>query len=83
MNFQVNQGGGNNFNFTNFSNANFNNNVNKPTVSPSIKIESHGGDKETICHSFIRNGFIEYLNDCTHSLAGKKVELPELEKIKL
>jgi hypothetical protein len=56
----------------------FNGDVNKPTVSPSIKVEYNGADKNTICHSFIRNGFIEYLNDCTHSLAGKTIELEDL-----
>lgn len=30
-----------------------------------------------ICHSFIKNGKIEFLNDCTHSLAGKTVDLPD------
>lgn len=28
-----------------------------------------------ICHSFVRNGKIEFLSDCTHELAGKTVEL--------
>lgn len=32
-----------------------------------------------ICHSFIKEGRIQFLNDCTHSLAGQTVELPELE----
>ncbi|MCK6648395.1 MAG: hypothetical protein L6Q66_01955 [Bacteroidia bacterium] len=31
-----------------------------------------------ICHSFIRNGYIEYLNDCTHKLAGQTILLPEI-----
>lgn len=31
-----------------------------------------------ICHSFIRNGKIEFLSDCTHKLAGQTVELPQL-----
>lgn len=31
-----------------------------------------------ICHSFIRNGNIEFLSDCTHKLAGKQIELPEI-----
>jgi len=35
--------------------------------------ETHKG----ICHSFIRNGKIEFLSDCTHALAGQTVELPE------
>lgn len=31
-----------------------------------------------ICHSFIRDGKIEFLNDCTHHLKGQTVDLPEL-----
>jgi hypothetical protein len=30
----------------------------------------------TVCHSFIENGKIRYLPDCTHSYAGQTVELP-------
>jgi hypothetical protein len=29
----------------------------------------------TVCHSFVSDGKIQYLNDCTHELAGKTVEL--------
>jgi hypothetical protein len=29
-----------------------------------------------ICHSFVRNGRIEFLGDCTHELAGQTVDLP-------
>lgn len=28
------------------------------------------------CHSFVRDGQIEFLSDCTHALAGKTVSLP-------
>lgn len=28
-----------------------------------------------VCHSFVRDGRIEFLSDCTHSLAGKTVDL--------
>jgi hypothetical protein len=31
------------------------------------------------CHSFIRSGQIEFLSDCTHSLAGQTVDVPVLE----
>jgi hypothetical protein len=31
-----------------------------------------------ICHSFVRDGQIQYLTDCTHELAGKTVDLPDL-----
>lgn len=29
----------------------------------------------SICHSFVRDGKIEFLTDCTHSLAGQTVDL--------
>lgn len=53
----------------------WNGNAEKPTVSPSIKVEYHGADKDTICHSFIRDGKIQYLSDCTHELTGKTVDM--------
>ena len=31
-----------------------------------------------VCHSFITDGQIEFLGDCTHALAGQKVELPTI-----
>ncbi len=32
------------------------------------------------CHSFIRNGKIQFLSDCSHSLAGQTVDLPDYEE---
>lgn len=43
----------------------------KPTVSPSIHIKIKGHE----CHFFIKNGMIEYLNDCHHKLAGQTVPM--------
>ena len=31
------------------------------------------------CHSFITDGRIQFLGDCTHALAGQTVDLPEIE----
>ena len=31
---------------------------------------------ETVCHSFVNNGRIQFLLDCTHHLAGQTVNLP-------
>lgn len=31
------------------------------------------------CHSFVTNGHIQFLGDCTHALAGQTVDLPDLE----
>ncbi len=30
-----------------------------------------------ICHSFVTDGRIQFLNDCTHALAGQTVDLPD------
>jgi hypothetical protein len=32
---------------------------------------------ETICHSFVTDGMIQFLSDCTHALAGQTVPLPD------
>lgn len=29
-----------------------------------------------VCHSFVREGRIQFLGDCTHRLAGHTVDLP-------
>ena len=31
------------------------------------------------CHSFVRDGRIEFLGDCTHDLKGQTVDLPDFE----
>jgi hypothetical protein len=31
----------------------------------------------SVCHSFVTDGKIQFLNDCTHELAGLTVELPD------
>ena len=54
----------------------FNNDLEKPTFSPSLLVKS-GKDFKEICHSFIREGVWEFLNDCTHDKAGQKVPVPE------
>jgi hypothetical protein len=30
-----------------------------------------------VCHSFVTDGHIQFLGDCTHELAGQTVDLPE------
>ncbi len=65
-----------------------------PTISPSILVQGverltdaerarvMAGEKidkpETVCHSFVRAGRIQFLDDCTHRLKGETVELPDL-----
>lgn len=53
-------------------------NAERPTLSPSILTRYETPEKKNVCHSFLRNGVFEFLNDCTHSLAGQKVPMPHL-----
>lgn len=72
----------------------FNGDFDNPTISPSILVTGtiHPTDdevkrilsgeyvqpKDYVCHSFIENGKIRYLSDCTHGLANQTVELTDL-----
>ncbi len=55
----------------------FNGGLDCPTVSPSLLVLASFPD--TRCHSFIKNGKIQFLSDCFHELAGKTVDLPEID----
>jgi hypothetical protein len=58
----------------------FNGNLDLPTFSPSMYCEGKDSKcKPFICHSFVTDGRIQFLSDCTHELAGQTVELPEVE----
>ena len=36
--------------------------------------------RSIVCHSFVTDGRIQFLGDCTHHLAGQTVDLPEWTK---
>lgn len=36
------------------------------------------GAKDEICHSFVTDGMIQFLNDCTHELKGNTVPLKQV-----
>ncbi len=38
-----------------------------------------GDALDRCCHSFVTDGRIQFLSDCTHALAGQTVNLPDLE----
>lgn len=44
-----------------------------PTYSPSQL--SSGGAGNVRCHTFIKGGMIQFLDDCTHKLKGKTVPM--------
>lgn len=35
----------------------------------------------SVCHSFVTDGRIQFLNDCTHPLAGQTVDLPPVDHL--
>ncbi len=44
-------------------------NKKNPDRAPDFKCER--------CHSFVRDGAIQFLDDCSHALAGQTVDLPD------
>ena len=49
----------------------WNGSLEKPSLTPSVLTWNN----TSRCHSFVKDGQIRFLNDCTHELAGKTVEL--------
>ena len=72
----------------------WNGDLESPTFSPSVLVNGfgypHGIDpapgetqrpRPTVCHSFVTDGRIQFLGDCTHSLAGQTVDLPPWREV--
>ena len=56
----------------------FNKDMERPTVSPSLLINQGSvNPAQPQCHIFINNGMIQFLGDCTHELAGTTVPMPD------
>lgn len=53
----------------------WNGSTDKPTVKPSVLT----WNDHQRCHSWINDGQVIYLGDCTHSAAGKTLDLLEVE----
>lgn len=34
-----------------------------------------------VCHTFVTDGRIQFLGDCTHALVGQTVDLPDIEDV--
>ncbi len=70
------------------SNWGWNGNVDRPTFTPSVLVtypanpdadeEFKEWRTERRCHTFITDGMVQFLGDCTHALAGQTLALPEL-----
>lgn len=54
----------------------------RPTFTPSVFVNPPGPYHHPglpSCHSFVTDGQIQFLGDCTHALAGQTVPLPEFD----
>lgn len=58
----------------------WNGDLDRATFAPSLlyRLERTDGG-EHVCHSYVREGRIQFLNDCTHKLAGQTVDVPPLD----
>lgn len=54
----------------------WNNDMEKPTLSPSLLISYQDGKK---CHLFVRSGMLEFLGDSYHDLRGQTVPMEDAE----
>ena len=54
----------------------FNGNLEKPTCSPSFLVK---GDEAHRCHFFMKDGYLQFLDDCTHHLKNQTVEMTECD----
>ena len=58
----------------------FNKDLERPTIRPSVAVESTWKGERTYCHSFVTDGKIQFLDDCTHECKGKTLDLPDITK---
>jgi hypothetical protein len=54
-----------------------------PATTPEIREKIRSGEitqvkVPKICHTFITNGMVQFLGDCTHQYAGRTLPLPDL-----
>ena len=57
---------------------NWNGSLENPTFSPSFLTQWKQRDVDHVCHTFIREGKVQYLGDCTHELKNTTIDLPDL-----
>ena len=53
-------------------------NLERPTLNPSIRTSGMHASQEWVCHSFLRDGVFEFGGDSTHELAGQHVEMLDI-----
>ena len=54
----------------------WNGSLEKPTLQPSL-LTTYGSKEGSVCHCYVTDGMIKFLDDSTHALKGQTVELPD------
>jgi hypothetical protein len=61
---------------------NWNGSLDKPTITPSVKIQWDFGEEpnrtHNICHFNVIDGVLHFCADCTHELKGQKIPMPDV-----
>lgn len=57
----------------------WNGSTDAPTLKPSIRT-SYGRDGAHCCHTWVTDGKAQFLSDTTHDLAGKTVDLVDVDE---
>lgn len=57
----------------------WNGSMTAPTFNPSLLCNKD--HPESRCHSFVRDGYMVFLQDCHHNLKDKTVEIPAWESV--
>ncbi len=59
----------------------WNGSLDKPSIQPSVNVTYRGRRGRVIkrCHFFVKQGHIEYCNDCTHDLKGSHVQMTPVD----
>lgn len=65
----------------NTKNWSWNGDIENPTLKPSILTEFTWGEERKVyrCHSFVNDGKVQFLNDCSHELVGHTVDLLDIK----
>lgn len=56
----------------------WNGELERVTLDPSILTRVNRGETQFICHSYLRDGQWQFLDDCTHALVGQTVAMVPL-----
>lgn len=58
----------------------YNGHPDAPTFTPSVLVNVGRACPDLpLCHMYVTDGKIQYLDDCTHKLAGQTVEMEDID----